>query len=134
MMIKRSMERRTFGKLLCEHGGCQETIANCVMDLEAARLMTLSCAASMDDVGVKHSRDKIAAIKVAVPNLTYQVIDRAIQLHGGGGLCSDYVMADFLAKLRTLRIADGPDSVHQRTVARLEIKKAQAKLQATARL
>ena len=100
-------------------------IADSVSDLEAARLMTLSCAAALDDVGPRLARDKIASIKVTVPQLTYQVVDRAVQVHGGGGLSSDYPLAGFLAGLRTLRIADGPDAVHKRTVAKIEVRKAQ---------
>lgn len=99
-------------------------IADSVADLEAARLMTLSCAAAMDSVGARKARDKIATIKVAVPELTYRVVDRAVQIHGGGGLSEDHILAKALAGLRSLRIADGPDSVHRRTVARIEIKKA----------
>jgi len=122
-MLQRAAEREAFGKRLWEHGGCQEMIADSVADLEAARLLTLSCAESMDSVGVKRSRDKIATIKVAVPEMTYRVVDRAVQVFGGAGLCEDYVLARMLAGLRSLRIADGPDAVHKRTVARLEIKR-----------
>lgn len=99
-------------------------IADSFIDLEAARLLTLSCAALMDEVGAKNARDKIASIKVAVPSLTYSVIDRAVQLFGGAGVSDDFVLARMLVGLRSLRIADGPDAVHKRTVARLEIKKA----------
>ena len=123
-MLQRVLERKTFGKYLWEHGGCQEMIADSVSDLEAARLMTLSCAAALDDVGPRLARDKIASIKVTVPQLTYRVVDRAVQVHGGGGLSSDYPMAGFLAGLRSLQIADGPDAVHKRTVAMLEVRKA----------
>lgn len=111
-------------------------IADSVADLEAARLMTLSCAAALDSVGARKARDKIASIKVAVPELTYRVVDRAVQVHGGAGLSEDFFLARALAGLRSLRIADGPDSVHRRTVARLEIKKfkAQAKTSPRSRL
>ena len=81
-------------------------------------------AAALDDVGPRLARDKIASIKVTVPQLTYRVVDRAVQVHGGGGLSSDYPMAGFLAGLRSLQIADGPDAVHKRTVAMLEVRKA----------
>ena len=75
LMLQRSLERKTFGKYLWEHGGCQNDIADSVADLEAARLLTLSCAASMDEVGVKNARGKIATIKVAVPQLTHRVVE-----------------------------------------------------------
>lgn len=123
-MLQRVLERKTFGKFLWEHGGCQEMIADSVSDLEAARLLTLSCAAALDDVGPRLARDKIASIKVAVPQLTYRVVDRAVQVHGGGGLSEDFVLAKFLSGLRSLQIADGPDAVHKRTVAMLEVRKA----------
>jgi acyl-CoA dehydrogenase len=123
-MIQRSLERQTFGKYLWEHGGCQDMIADSVSDLEAARLMTLSTAAALDAVGAKRARDKIASIKVTVPELAYRVIDRAVQVHGGAGLSDDFILARALVALRSLRIADGPDSVHRRTVALMEVKKA----------
>jgi acyl-CoA dehydrogenase len=129
LMVQRSTERRAFGKLLCEHGGCQEMIADSLSDLESARLLTLSCAHSMDATGTKASRDKIATIKVAVPQLTHRVVDRAVQLFGGAGLSDDHILARSLAALRTLRIADGPDAVHKRTVALLEISKAKKRLE-----
>jgi acyl-CoA dehydrogenase len=127
-MLERSLVRKSFGKLLWEHGGCQEMIADSASDLEAARLMTLACALSMDAAGAKQSRDKIAMIKVSVPHLTYRVVDRAIQMFGAAGLSEDFVLARALAALRTLRIADGPDEVHKRTVARLEVGKARRRL------
>jgi acyl-CoA dehydrogenase len=126
-MLQRTLERTTFGKKLWEHGGCQEMIADSVADLEAARLMTLSCAAAMDAVGARQARDKIATIKVRVPELAYRVVDRAVQVYGGAGLSEDFILARALAGIRSLRIADGPDAVHRRTVARLEVKKAMAK-------
>jgi acyl-CoA dehydrogenase len=124
MMMQRSMERKVFGKYIWEHGSCQEMIADSVADLSAARLLTLSCAAALDDVGARQARDQIASIKVAVPAMTFRVVDRAVQVFGGAGLSEDYVLAQMLAGLRSLRIADGPDAVHQRTVARLQVKKA----------
>jgi acyl-CoA dehydrogenase len=122
-MIQRSLERRTFGKYLWEHGGVQEMIADSYADIEAARLLTLSCADTMDRVGVQQARQQIAMIKVMVPKLTHNVVDRAIQIFGGAGVGNDTILARSLAGLRTLRIADGPDAVHQRTVARLEVQK-----------
>jgi acyl-CoA dehydrogenase len=138
MMLQRSMERTTFGKLLCEHGATQELIADAAIDLEAARLLTLSCAAAMDDsrgvLGREDVREKIAAIKVAVPALTYAVVDRAVQLFGGAGVEGSGFLAHALAGLRTLRIADGPDAVHRRSVARMALQKARQRILATSRL
>jgi acyl-CoA dehydrogenase len=122
MMLQRSTERRTFGKYLYEHGSVQEMIAKSFTDIELARCITLSCANQMDDVGIKLARQQIAMIKVIVPQLTYNVVDRAVQLYGGAGVCNDTILARSLVGLRTLRIADGPDAVHQRTIARIEIQ------------
>ena len=97
-------------------------IADSRADIEAARLLTLSCAAAIDAKGARKARDQIAVIKVAVPKLAFQVIDRAIQVHGGAGVSQDFVLARALAGMRTLKIADGPDAVHQRTIALMEIK------------
>jgi len=134
LMLERSLTRSTFGKLLAEHGACQEQIADSVSDLEAARLLTLSCAAAMDQYGARAARDKIASIKVAVPELTGRVVDRAVQIFGGAGVSDDFPLARALAGLRSLRIADGPDAVHKRTVALMEIKKAKRALQQRSRL
>lgn len=134
LMLERSLTRTTFGKLLCEHGGCQELIADSVSDLEAARLLTLSCAAAMDRHGARSVRDKIASIKVAVPELTGRVVDRAVQIYGGAGVSGDFPLARALVGLRSLRIADGPDAVHKRTVAQMEIKKAKRRLNQHSRL
>ena len=80
LMLERSMARKTFGKYLCEHGGCQEMIADSRADLECARLLTLSCASAIDNMGAKHARDQISMIKFSVPELAYRVIDRALQV------------------------------------------------------
>lgn len=122
-MLQRTLERKTFGKYLWEHGGCQDLIADSASDLDAARLLTLDCASAMDKYGVKNARHKIASIKVAVPRLTYAVVDRAVQVFGGAGVCEDFVLARFLAGLRTLRIADGPDAVHNKSVAQFQVKR-----------
>jgi len=124
LMLKRSMERETFGKRLCQHGGCQEMIADSRADLEAARLLTLSCASAIDNLGANKARDQIAMIKYAVPELAFRIIDRAVQVHGGAGVSQDFPLARALAGMRTLRIADGPDAVHKRTVAKIEIRRA----------
>lgn len=124
LMVERSILRETFGKKLCEHGGCQEMIADSRADLECAKLLTLSCASAIDNLGVNKARDQIAMIKYTVPELAFRIIDRAVQVHGGAGVCQDFPLARALAGMRTLRIADGPDAVHKRTVARIEVKKA----------
>jgi len=128
LMLQRACARKTFGKYLWEHGGCMEQIADSATDLEAARLLTLSCAATMDDIGPRAARDRIAMIKVAVPKLTIRVVDRAVQMFGGAGVNGDFPLARGLAGLRTLRIADGPDAVHKRTVALMEIKRVRKEL------
>ena len=122
-MIQRSMERQTFGKYLYEHGSLQKDIAESFSDLYAARLLTLHCAYQMDVYGPKQSRQYISSIKVAVPNLIMDILDRALQAHGGQGVCDDTIIANAYANMRTLRIADGPDEVHRRSVALQEIKK-----------
>lgn len=124
------MERKVFGEFMCEHGSCQEMIAASVADLSAARLLTLDCATALDDVGPRRARDQIATIKVAVPAMTHRVVDRAIQVFGGAGVSGDFVLAEILAGLRTLRIADGPDAVHSRTVARLQVLQAKKETKA----
>eukprot|EP00593_Proboscia_inermis_P009962 CAMPEP_0171325136 /NCGR_PEP_ID=MMETSP0816-20121228/116618_1 /TAXON_ID=420281 /ORGANISM="Proboscia inermis, Strain CCAP1064/1" /LENGTH=448 /DNA_ID=CAMNT_0011824235 /DNA_START=347 /DNA_END=1693 /DNA_ORIENTATION=+ len=130
LMILRSMSRTTFGKPLYQHGGCQEMIADSATDIQTSRLLTLSCAASIDQRGPRGARDQIAMIKVAVPEMTLRVVDRAIQVFGGAGVCNDFPLARAFAGLRTLRIADGPDAVHRRTLALLEVKRAKLRQQA----
>jgi len=129
LMLERTMQRRTFGKFLHEHGSCKEMIADSRSDLEAARLLTLACADDIDQLGAKGARDKIAMIKVAVPEYTSRVVDRAVQIFGGAGVSSDFPLARALVGLRTLRIADGPDAVHKVTLAKLELKKAKKRMQ-----
>jgi acyl-CoA dehydrogenase len=121
MIARLCSDRKTFGQYLYQHGACGEMIADSVQDLTAARLLTLHCAQRMDTLGAKAARKEIALIKVAVPQLTLQVVDRAIQVYGAAGLCQDYVLAKAFCSLRSLRIADGPDAIHKRTVALMEI-------------
>jgi acyl-CoA dehydrogenase len=99
----------------------QDWIAESRIDLEMIRLLTLKTAWLIDTVGNKHARTEIAAIKVAAPELALRVIDRAIQVHGGGGVSQDFPLARMYAHLRTLRLADGPDEVHKMTIARREL-------------
>lgn len=124
LMLERTFQRRTFGKYLHEHGSCRELIADSRSDLEAARLLTLSCAEEIDALGARGARDKIALIKVAVPELASRVVDRAVQIFGGAGVSGDFPLARALVGLRSLRIADGPDAVHKQSLAKLELKKA----------
>ena len=101
----------------------QDWIAESRIEIEMARLLTLKTAWLMDTVGNKHARTEIAAIKVAAPNVALKVIDRAIQVHGGGGVSDDFPLAWMYAHLRTLRLADGPDEVHKMTIARRELRR-----------
>ena len=122
LMIKRSIGRETFGKALVQQGVIQDWIAQARIDIEQARLLVLKAAWMIDTVGAKGARKEIAAIKVAVPQMAERVIDHAIQAHGGAGVCQDTPLASMYAGIRTLRIVDGPDEVHIRDIARLEIK------------
>jgi acyl-CoA dehydrogenase len=122
LMIKRSIGRETFGKALVQQGVIQDWIAQARIDIEQARLLVLKAAWMIDTVGAKGARKEIAAIKVAVPQMAERVIDHAIQSYGGAGVCQDTPLASMYAGIRTLRIVDGPDEVHIRDIARLEIK------------
>ncbi len=122
-MCKRVMSRVAFGKPLAEQGTIRADIAISRMEIEQARLLTLKAAYMMDKVGNKVARAEIAMIKVIAPNVTLRVLDRAIQAHGGAGVCQDTFLAGAWANVRTLRLADGPDEVHTEAIARLELKK-----------
>jgi acyl-CoA dehydrogenase len=123
MMCERVKEREAFGKPLAEQGVVQAWISDSRMEIEQARLLTLKAAHMMDTVGNKEARAEIAMIKVVAPNVALNVLDRAIQAHGGAGVSDDFPLAYFWASARTLRLADGPDEVHRAAVARLELKK-----------
>jgi acyl-CoA dehydrogenase len=122
-MCKRVMGRVAFGKPLAEQGTLRADIAASRMEIEQARLLTLKAAYMMDRVGNKTARTEIAMIKVIAPNVTLRVLDRAIQAHGGAGVCQDTFLAGAWANVRTLRLADGPDEVHTESIARWELKK-----------
>lgn len=123
LMSERVLSRETFGDKLANHGVIQDWIAESRMEIEQARLLTLKAAYMMDTVGNKVARSEIAMIKVVAPNMAERVIDRAIQSFGGAGVSNDFPLAHLYANARTLRIADGPDEVHKRQIARLELKK-----------
>ena len=120
-MCRRAVSRVTFGQPLAARGNIQDWIAESRIEIEMARLLTLKAAWLMDTVGNRHARTEIAAIKVAAPNVALKVIDRAIQVHGGGGVSQQFSLAWAYAHLRTLRLADGPDEVHKLSIARREL-------------
>jgi acyl-CoA dehydrogenase len=122
-MCKRVATRVAFDKPLAEQGTIRADIAASRMEIEQARLLTLKAAYMMDKVGNKAARTEIAMIKVIAPKITLRVLDRAIQAHGGAGVCQDTFLAGAWANVRTLRIADGPDEVHIESIARWELKK-----------
>ena len=122
LMIKRSLTRTPFGKELARQGVVQEWIAEARVDIEQARLLVLKAAWIIDNQGAKAARKEIAAIKVAVPRMAERIINNAIQAYGGAGVSQDTPLAAMYAGVRTLRIVDGPDEVHLRDIARLELK------------
>ena len=122
LMTRRATERETFGKKLSEQGVIKQWIAEARMTIEQARLLVLKTAWLMDTVGNKAARKEIAMIKAVVPQMALKIIDRAIQTHGGGGVCQDFPLASFWIYARTLRLADGPDEVHIESVAKMELK------------
>jgi acyl-CoA dehydrogenase len=113
-----------FGRPLSEQGVVREQIANSRLEIEQARLLVLKTAWLIDRGGARSARTEIAGIKVVVPRIACAIIDRAIQIHGAGGMSDDFPLAYFYAWARALRMADGPDEVHLRSVAREELKKA----------
>lgn len=123
-MCERAISRVAFGKPLVEHGALlQNDIARSRIEIEQARLLTLKAAHMMDTVGNKVARTEIAMIKVVAPTMACNVLDRAIQVHGGAGVSQDTFLAAAYASARTLRLADGPDEVHLRSIGRYELAK-----------
>jgi acyl-CoA dehydrogenase len=120
-MCARAASRVTFGQPLAARANIQDWIAESRIEIEMARLLTLKAAWLMDTAGNRQARMEIAAIKVAAPSIALKVIDRAIQVHGGGGVSNDFPLAWMYAHLRTLRLADGPDEVHKLSIARREL-------------
>jgi acyl-CoA dehydrogenase len=123
LMCKRSVEREAFGKPLASQGVVREWIAESRVKVEQLRLLVLKTAWLMDTVGNKGAHTEIQAIKIATPEAVEWILDKAIQVHGGGGLSQDFPLAQSFAGIRTLRFADGPDEVHKMSLARREIKK-----------
>ncbi|HMS04540.1 MAG TPA: acyl-CoA dehydrogenase family protein [Burkholderiaceae bacterium] len=123
LMCKRASERVAFGKTVASQTVTQERIAEARCRIDMARLLTLKAAWLMDTVGNKVAKSEIAMIKVIAPNMACQVIDWAMQVHGGGGMCQDFPLANAYAHVRTLRFADGPDEVHRNAIAKLELGK-----------
>jgi acyl-CoA dehydrogenase len=123
LMCVRASERITFGQPVAERANIQDWIAESRIEIDMARLLTLNAAWLMDTVGNKHARTEISSIKVAAPEVALRVVDRAIQVHGGGGVSDDFPLATMYAHLRTLRLADGPDEVHKRSIARRELRR-----------
>ena len=122
MMCSRALARETFGQKVSEHGVVQDYIAEARMAIEQARLLVLKTAWLIDNVGVRGARIEISAIKVVVPRMACEVIDNAIQVFGAAGVSGDFPLAQLYAHARTLRIADGPDEVHKRSLARRELR------------
>ena len=122
-LCARAKSRVAFGKPIAEQGVVMDQIARSRMEIEQARLLTLKAADMMDKVGNKAARAEIAMIKVVAPNMALDVIDRAVQVHGGGGVAEDFGLAHAWAHSRTLRLADGPDEVHKAAVAKGELRK-----------
>jgi acyl-CoA dehydrogenase len=120
-MCKRASERVAFGRSISEQGVTRERIAESRIMIDGARYMVLNAAWKMDTVGNKVAKKEIAMIKVLAPNVALQVIDWAMQVHGGGGVSDDFGLAYAYAHARTLRFADGPDEVHRNQIAKLEL-------------
>ena len=122
-MARRLLSRTAFGKRIAEHSVWEERIARARIDIEMTRLLCLKAADMMDRAGNKAARDEIAMIKVQAPQMALRIIDDAVQAHGGGGVSGDFQLAADWANIRTLRLADGPDEVHARAIARAELGK-----------
>ncbi|HEX7291591.1 MAG TPA: acyl-CoA dehydrogenase family protein [Conexibacter sp.] len=123
LMCKRADERETFGKPVSTRSNIRDWIAEARIELEMLRLFVLKTAWLVDKVGGKNARVEVAGIKVAAPNIALKIIDRAIQVHGGGGVSDDFPLAFMYAHMRTLRLADGPDEVHKLSIARRELRR-----------
>jgi acyl-CoA dehydrogenase len=127
LMIERAQSRVTFGSPVLDKGVVRQWIADSRIEIDQARLLTLKAAYMMDKVGNKEAKKEIAMIKVVAPEVATKVLDRAIQVHGGGGVSQDFPLARYWAMARTIRLADGPDEVHREAVAKQEIKQFNSK-------
>ncbi|WP_278932302.1 acyl-CoA dehydrogenase family protein [Moraxella osloensis] len=125
LAIDRGLSRSAFGKPLLDLGGNRERIADARVKIDQARLLTLYAAYKMDKLGTKAALTEISAIKVVAPTVLQEVVDMAIQLHGGMGVSQDTLLPMFFNQARSLRLADGPDEVHKGMIAKLEVKKRQ---------
>ncbi|MET8013354.1 acyl-CoA dehydrogenase family protein [Streptomyces sp. NPDC005271] len=125
LMCRRAVSRHAFGKPLARQGQVHEWIADARVAVEQLRLLVLKTAWLMDTVGNREAHTEIQAIKIATPRTVVNILDQAVQLHGAGGVSQDFPLAELWAAARTLRLADGPDEVHQRSLARREVKKYQ---------
>ena len=123
LLCKRASTRKAFGRAIAELGGNFDVIAKCRNEIEMCRLLTLKAAYMMDTLGNKEAKSEIAQPKVEVPSMAVRVIERAIQIHGGAGVSQDTPLASLYSSIRYLRIGDGPDEVHMRTIAKEELKK-----------
>ena len=127
LMCRRTLQRVAFGRPIADHGVTRERIAEARILIDQARLLVLNAADMMDRVGNKKAAKEIAMIKVVAPNMACQVLDWAIQAHGGGGVAEDFPLAAAWAGARTLRLADGPDEVHRNQIAKIELGKYQGR-------
>jgi acyl-CoA dehydrogenase len=126
LMCRRTLSRTAFGKPIAEQGVVQDWIAEARVRIEQLRLLVLKTAWLMDTVGNRGAHTEIQAIKIATPSTVEWILDKAIQAHGGGGVSQDFPLAQMWAHMRTLRLADGPDEVHKRSLARRELGKYKA--------
>ena len=123
LAVRRARERSTFGRPLAEQGVVREWVATSRVEVEALRLLVLKTAWLMDTVGNKAAMTEIQAIKIAVPRAVGQILDRAVQVFGAAGVSGDHPLAELLAGVRTLRLADGPDEVHLASLGRAELRR-----------
>jgi len=123
LMCRRAAERVTWGRLLADRSITQERIAQSRIEIDMCRLLVMKAAWKMDTVGNKEARQEIGMIKVAAPKMALDVIDRALQLHGGAGMSDDFPIAYMAAHTRAMRLFDGPDEVHRQQIARIELKR-----------
>jgi len=122
LMCKRVSEREAFGRYLKDFSSIRQEIAKSVCEVRQARLLTLAAADKIDRLGVQEAKDLISMIKIVVPQMTCNVVDRAIQAHGGMGVSQDTPLAEFWIMARTIRLADGPDEVHMHQLGRNTVK------------